>query len=399
MSKLFDIFGSGSGKKFYMRDFRNAYRFRPDVNPVRQKFQGYINFIINRSILNELGIQGQAYRTEISSLVRTADLPSVSFKTDTLNAFNNKKIVQTGIEYEPVNISVYDTVGNEWLLLFMKYFSYHYMNPRNMQNPDDRDIASNYTNQRQNETVGSKFQSAESFDSNRAGFNINSISNFFERIDYVLYHGTTGVQYSIINPVLTSFRNSALDYSDSQFREFNMQFAYESFTTYNVTNFGMSEADLARFEDVSEFTGPAFTASEWGSDPVSKQDNLGVLGNNSAVNPDTAHRSDQSAQFPKPEAPTDENAEEVAATPGIQATYGEPFTYSTQTAKTSDPGFLDLLGDIADNALSAAVHGADIRDAALRTAVGGITSMAGSVLNAELTDAVQEEQQQDQGGN
>lgn len=391
MSKLFDIFGSGSGKKFYMRDFRNAYRFRPDVNPTRQKFQGYVNFVINRSILFDLGLDGQSFRTEIGSLVRTADLPGVSFKTDTLNAFNNKKIVQTGVEYEPVSMSVYDTVGNEWLTLFMKYFSYHYMSPRNKQEVGNRDIASDNTNKLRNETIGSSFQSAEHFDSNRAGFNLNAVSNFFERIDYVLYHGTTGVQYSIINPTLTSFTNTPIDYSDSQFREFNLQFAYEGFTTYNVTNFNLSESDLSRFEDARDFTGPSFEASEWNTDSESKQDNLDMLGNTEGTNPNPAHRSDQPTVYT---ASSNVAEDESSNSPGIQATYGEPATFAKSSAKTGDPGFLDILGDVADNALVAAIHGADIGDAALSTAIGGVTGLIGS----ELNQAIEQSQQQDDGG-
>ena len=290
------------------------------------------------------------------------------------------------MEYEPVNISVYDTVGNDWLILLMKYFSYHYMSPRNKQSPNDRDIASGYTNQNQKEAINSFFQSSESFDSNRAGFNINKISNFFERIDYVLYHGTTGVQYSIINPVLTQFSNTPLDYSDSQFREFNLNFAYESFTTYNVTNFGLSETDLVRFEDAREFTGPAFESSDWSSNPETYQDELANLGNTPTTE-SKAHRADQDA--PITPIPSTDNSESE----NYQSTYSEPVTFADQSHKVGDAGLLDILGDVADNALVAAIHGADVRDAALRTAVGGITS----VFGAELNDAIN--QSQDDGGN
>ncbi len=39
--------GKSSTKKFLLRDFRNAARFAPGVNPPRQKFEGYVNFILN----------------------------------------------------------------------------------------------------------------------------------------------------------------------------------------------------------------------------------------------------------------------------------------------------------------------------------------------------------------
>ncbi len=53
LGRIFDIFGNGGNNKFYARDFRNAYGFRPDINPPRQKFNGYINFIVNRELYGE----------------------------------------------------------------------------------------------------------------------------------------------------------------------------------------------------------------------------------------------------------------------------------------------------------------------------------------------------------
>ena len=44
VGKILDIFGPGGNNNFYARDFRNAYGFRPDTNPPRQKFQGYVSF-------------------------------------------------------------------------------------------------------------------------------------------------------------------------------------------------------------------------------------------------------------------------------------------------------------------------------------------------------------------
>jgi len=74
----------GGNRKFFARDFRNAYQFRPDIAPPRQKFQGYVNFVINRDV-GELGntVDGKNFRTRISSLIKTATLPDVGFKTET----------------------------------------------------------------------------------------------------------------------------------------------------------------------------------------------------------------------------------------------------------------------------------------------------------------------------
>ena len=60
----------GAGRRFYAKDFRNAYQFRPDVAPPRQKFQGYINFVPNRALLDDnfLGLGDSVeLRTRLSS--------------------------------------------------------------------------------------------------------------------------------------------------------------------------------------------------------------------------------------------------------------------------------------------------------------------------------------------
>ena len=78
--------GKNTKSKFYARDFRNNYRFRPDVNPPRIKFEGYVNFVFNRDLSSFLGLENNTYKTNITSLVRRASLPQVSFK----NAIKNQ---------------------------------------------------------------------------------------------------------------------------------------------------------------------------------------------------------------------------------------------------------------------------------------------------------------------
>ena len=81
----------GGGRNFYLKDFRNAYHFRPDVAPPRQKFEGYINFVPNRALLGTFLEDNKNLRTRLSSLVRTAQLPELQVQTQVVNAFNQKR--------------------------------------------------------------------------------------------------------------------------------------------------------------------------------------------------------------------------------------------------------------------------------------------------------------------
>ena len=364
MGKLFDILGLGSGKKnFYVRDFRNAYNLRPDNNPPRFRFEGYVNFIINRALFADQ--QTEEFRTQISSLVRTATLPAVEFKTETKNRYNSKKIIQTGVEYKPVSMTVLDTVGNEWLTLFMKYYSYNYMNPRNKQKEGDRDITDEQSLQ-QSQNISSKFGSAN-YDSNSSGLAINRLKYFFERIDYVLYHGERAVQYSLMNPVIRGFDPGDLDYSSSDLMEFKLDFEYENFTIYNETNFLMTVTDLNRFENASGLEGPAFKSEGF---PLSMEKPivLGTLG----LKTEPYARADQ-YQIPisEPEASKEDIVVSAKRVP-VASTYSNAVNIQeTSTAGGSNGGwFSNLLKGTAENALTAAINGQSVKNAVLGTVVG-----------------------------
>lgn len=418
--KVLDIFGpGGSNNSFYARDFRNAYTFRPDQNPPRQKFQGYVNFVLNRSLYGDAfyATDNAAFRVNISSLVRTASLPEMQFKTDTKNRYNRKKIVNTGVEYEPVDIKVFDTINNDWLILFMKYYSYHYMNPRNKSSAD-REVGDDPTKAIPGaDLIGSKFGKGSKWDSNAYGYNLNAVSNFFERIDYVIYHGNKGIQYSLFNPVLTRFRTSEIDYSSSEVMEFDMTFEYESFTIYDHVQFGLSEIDVARFENAKGYTGPAFVPIR---KPLVLGDDSDIIGKPLAIIGDrdrpaqpqagsttNAQTAEQQQQQDNPATDTSTNksptASDVVASSGATASqgsttnttkdaaaaqttankstaneksglpsvYGNTASFATPTGKNK--GFIEgLLGKVADSALTAAIHGGSIKNAVISTAAGGI---------------------------
>lgn len=387
--RILDIFGQGGNRKFYMRDFKNAERFQPGVDPVRHNFQGYVNFILNRDLFASLfgNPTGEnEFRTTISSLIRTAQMPGVQFKTETLNQYNRKKIVNTGVEYDPVNLTVYDTVGNEWLTLLMKYFAYHYMNPRNKNAANNRDVAGGVNRFGGVEEINSFFGKDGIFDSNAAGYNTNKTSHFFERIDYVLYHANRGVQYSLINPVLTSFKASDIDYSDSGFKSFELGIQYESFTVYNKVNFNMTDEDVDRFENVANITGPAFEEADVplamnvfnqsGDGLIADGLELKVLG-------DTDNKRFRSGQ-PVVEGPSPGVTDTSRSPTGV---YGEPVIFGGGTGGNESRSFLeDLVLDTADNALRAAINNQNVGDAALGTVAGSLSTVVGEAINSAITD-------------
>lgn len=383
-------FGGGQ-RKFFARDFRNAYQFRPDVAPPRQKFQGYVNFIPNRDITRTITLgdkDSTEFRTRISSLVKTALLPEVQFKTEVKNKYNRKKIVQTGLEYGPVSVTVHDTIQNEWLTLFMRYYSHLYMNPRNKFYDDNRDPINFFRSNHeymQESKLGQQSSKYVAYNSNDFGFNLSETPNFFERIDFILYHGDTGVQYSITNPVMTRMRFSEIDYSSSDTMDFQMDFEYENFTTSNKFNFPLTDTDLERFEQIDKPENlPGYVN---GKKPIavtssSNMDVSGILGRAQDSGKEGRKRAQQVLvdQFKK---------EDPIGDPFMNAIVlnaSRP-TYVTAPGSGDDgggeSGFFGKIGDflennpfgrIVDRALSAKINGQDVGEAAKGALAGEIST-------------------------
>ena len=377
----------GNHDAYYFRDFRNAYQYRPDIAPPRQKFQGYVNFVLNRKLINSFD-DSTTFRTRISSLVKTASLPSVDFKTETKNVFNRKKVINTGVEYSPVSVTVYDTIQNEWIVLFMKYFSYLYMNPRNKFSGRDRDPSTVYdTFTEYLGDIGNKFgQGSTRFDSNQYGYNLPLTANFFERIDMILYHGNKGIQYSMIKPTMTAFKTNDIDYSDSNFLNFELEFDYESFTTSNVLNFDLSDTDKERFEDVSDVDLPGTHSTS--TIPIALQEvQMDTLGD-----ADSPRR--RTAQIIQSSTPNDRPLSD--ANISIDPTYVDspaaPLANTSLLDKIED--FLEdtPFGRVVDSAITGAIHGV-VKEGADSTDVGDSVKSAvfGSVID-EVVDSINQSQ-------
>ena len=394
MSGILDLLGfDNGGGSYFLRDFKNAYRFRPDVNPPRQQFNGYVNFILNRSLFNNLiddpsgGPGGdKAFGTTISSLVRTAELPSVDFQTEIKNSYNRKKIIQTGVTYNPVSMTVFDTIGNEWLTVLMKYFAYHFMDPRNKQDGTSRDIEGSVDRRGGFEVNDDGFGAGSLWDSNRAGINAQIDPHFFERIDIVLYHGQKLVQYSLHNPKLSSFKPSSIDYASSEAMGFDLAFDYERFTTYSKFNEDMSPQDLERFDKTGiQLKGELFEKQAESKDTIFAQ-----LGNTDLdpilsgrprsafvqANAGTPVVEEEGSETESDDGTGQEAAEappaEAVSTalnrddPNLLATYGSAalMPSAADLAEDDSPG--GIFGEILDTALTSLISGGNVKENTLR---------------------------------
>lgn len=251
--------------EYYLKDYRNADNFKPKNTPVRQKFNGYVNFTFNSNV--DVGVavnKDSDFRNRLSSLVRAAEFPSAEFSTDVKNQYNRKRVTVNGVQFKPITLTAYDTVDSMWVTLLMKMYAHLFQDPLNKYDtsstpatpkaiPYDVIPQSVPSGAQRSGMVGFN----RPFDSNRAGLNLlpGDERNFITSLDVVQYHGQKATKFTLFNPLITNFSIESIDHSDSQLSLITMNIDYENFTMNPNVNAFITEDEMKRFSD--------FNKGEW----------------------------------------------------------------------------------------------------------------------------------------
>jgi len=112
---------SHAAKTFLQNGYENA---------PRQKFLFHVYFTINVEQVPALrsAFPNQDTAT-IGLMVKTAQLPSYQMNVETLNQYNRKRLEQTKIEYNPVQIEFHDDGSDLVRNMWYNYFKYYYKDP------------------------------------------------------------------------------------------------------------------------------------------------------------------------------------------------------------------------------------------------------------------------------
>lgn len=187
----------------------------------RQKFQ----FSVNISHLQPSG--GGSTLTNLQlDRIASIDMPSYSSNTTSVNAFNKKKLVQTGISYEPITIMAYDTRDGDQpgsIENFLReYFTYYYAGTFNAD-------AERFTQTHDliNFTL----------DNSGAGYKLQQQKYFVNNIVVTRKHlaDETANQIIYYNPIISAVQGDTLDYSDSGAVMWRLTFSYEAINVVSGT--------------------------------------------------------------------------------------------------------------------------------------------------------------------
>lgn len=217
------VVGGALSPKGNLGDYAHASRLFTD-NSMRlapkSKFLYHVNFNITpvaRGIIPQL-FEG-AGNNEIGMLVKRADLPKFTANIETRKKYNRVKNVQTGIQYDPVQITFHDDNQGLTTALLQAYYRYYFADG-NQSKDNGRAYAVN---------PHSTYQGTE-FNKYKFGMDVNNPGvPFFKDIQISVLTKGTYVTYTLVNPILTNFGHDNVDAGDGQStRENTITVAYEA---------------------------------------------------------------------------------------------------------------------------------------------------------------------------
>lgn len=150
---------------------------------------------------------------ETGMLVKRVDLPKFTIGTKTYNAYNRKNIVQTNIQYDPVNITFHDDAADVITNFWNDYYTYYY-----------RDSDYNVSDYSRAEKYAPRSKIGWGYSPRN-----NAIPNFLQNIRIFSLHNKRFTEYLLVNPVITSWRHGEHDSTnDRSLMENTMTVTYET---------------------------------------------------------------------------------------------------------------------------------------------------------------------------
>ena len=232
--------GVGLPGPVVLRDWQHASRiFRSNFykNAPKFKFLFHTYFAINPTItpfasgtttpLQGLlqGSLGSFGANNYGLLVKEVKLPSFTFTNVQYNQYNRKRIVQTKIKYDPIEITFHDDNADQVTQLWESYYTYYYNDGLNLGNvlsgaaggPQSTNSLTNYN------TRNTYVPSTGAEQENNWGFSGGQDSNgattgskqpFFKNITVFGFNRHNFTAFTFVNPIIASFQHDSYNYSE-----------------------------------------------------------------------------------------------------------------------------------------------------------------------------------------
>lgn len=152
---------------------------------------------------------GNNEQIELGMLAKSAQLPKFTIKNKIYNSYNRKNVVQDAIQYDPLTFSFHDDSADIVRGFWGDYYSYYYR---------DGDYPEPVYKQ------GHKYQNRQY---QYWGFSPKNDVPYISFIRLYSLHQNHFSAYTLINPMITSFKHGDHQYSENGTMQHDMTIAYE----------------------------------------------------------------------------------------------------------------------------------------------------------------------------
>jgi hypothetical protein len=236
----------------YLRDYTHASKtFRPNgyQNAPKHKFLFHVYFEINPDAYAFSG-------GNFGLLVKDIQLPIYRFDVKEYNQYNRKRLVQTKINYEPVQITFHDDNGSQITDLWHAYYTYYYGDGRipdsgifDRDQPGGGEVFALNTGGIESQNYDKDFTIPNLYNGDlsaqmnwgyigESNFPQTGVAGqrlpFFKNVTVYGFSQHSFVAYTLINPIITEFQHDRYNYDEGNgVMKHNMTLAYET-VVYNT---------------------------------------------------------------------------------------------------------------------------------------------------------------------
>jgi len=256
----------GAPGGMYLRDFRHAAKtFQTNSYALAPKykflFHTYFNInpgIVDATLTNNFGNYGL--------LVKDIRLPSYRFSTYTMNQYNRKRIVQTKINYDPIEITFHDDNSNVINKIWYAYYTYYYKDAVKLEkSPTANTTQSTEADYYNRDIYENDAEGADDwgyigeFSPNAGGTNASKLpikKPFFNNITIYGFNQHQYTAYQLINPIISVFNHDTYDYDQGNgVMQNRMTIEYETVQYYEGAFSGeeLPNSDTGMFGDGANY--------------------------------------------------------------------------------------------------------------------------------------------------
>ncbi len=194
-----------------MRDYKHASRTFVDNNYELQPRHGNLFHVVFEFTAEAQGLFNTVEKLEMPILVKSIDLPSYSIDVQTHNQYNRQVQTHHKISYNPVNVAFHDDVKELIRNLWHKYYAFYSKDPSYSLDSNSYNTQDRYANRTQQQW----------------GMQ-NGNKRFFKAIKIYSMHNHKFAEYTLINPIITSFNHDNHAYANGGLMQHSMHLQYES---------------------------------------------------------------------------------------------------------------------------------------------------------------------------